>query len=596
MNDAGLRRLLERATVEPPADLEARVFRARRHPWRWTAAAAAVVLVAGVVGWSLAREPSDEVRLVSEPPAEQLAIRPIGETDFVATWLPPAFSETDRDVTSTTWSNPEGDSITVGMGRVLQVPKIGTFPEPLGPGYAAERGAASGRQWLVWCNGGSCSVETSGVSETDTLRVAVGVVPKHRLIPPEEPLGGETYPVPSLTGGAAPKPYPPAGPFPLRYLFRAAGASNTDVVLEQNLGAGVMYHATRLKLVVGAPTTWDGFQPLTAGDEIIGWMDNRIVPLDGPTPVVAPFGDSMLQGYLIPGEGFVWLDELFADRDVAPTTSTSIVAAGTVTNTAPGEFSFPYDHPAWGRVRVVTRQPSADGTVVGTASITVVDAAGATRWSSEAQLSELAPTGAAPRSSEEAMDVPVDKLGHLFLEYNPGLNDYPGGETGVIVLEPTLLGFEDFGTLPTEANAYTAHFMAGVAVDIDSDGAYEVVTRMNDCIPDCSQGTPYRTGVQTWDGSGYVAKSPPGEEPCGSMRATPGPVDDSVSNVRAVGVLCEAARELVNRVRAEHSFPAGPSSFTFGEFACTVTADDATLSPARYRCASDGRLVRWDRK
>jgi outer membrane protein assembly factor BamB len=61
MNDAGLRRLLERATVEPPADLEARVFRARRHPWRWTAAAAALVLVAGALGWSLAREPGDEV-------------------------------------------------------------------------------------------------------------------------------------------------------------------------------------------------------------------------------------------------------------------------------------------------------------------------------------------------------------------------------------------------------------------------------------------------------------------------------------------------------------------------------------------------------
>jgi hypothetical protein len=317
MSDTGLRRLLERATAEPPADLEARVFRARRHPWRWTAAAAAVVLVAGVVGWSLARESRDEVGLVSEPPSAQFAIRPIGETGFVATWLPGGFEETSRDAKSTTWSNSEGDSITVGIGRELQVPKIGTEAEPLGPGYAAERGAASGRQWLVWCNGESCSVETSGVSRLDAVRVAVGLAARDRLRPRSET--GDTE-VPNLVGQWS--RFIDSAGFRVHLVFRTDRSDREEYVVEQHPAAGTQAaRGSTITLEVGAQARYPGFEPVRSNGHLVGWMDERFADIEGPKPVVSFVKEERLQGYLIPGEGFVWIDELFdrRDRDVPRT-------------------------------------------------------------------------------------------------------------------------------------------------------------------------------------------------------------------------------------------------------------------------------------
>ncbi len=180
-----------------------------------------------------------------------------------------------------------------------------------------------------------------------------------------------------------------------------------------------------------------------------------------------------------------------------------------VAHTGYGEYTLRFTHPAWGPVRLVTRMPSDQESGPGPVSITVVDASGRTRFSWHAgTFYRLRPagTGGAVNGAIYAWGYPgvaspFDKLGHIFINFDPGrLN-------GVIVLSRTATGFANFGSLPP-LNDYTGRFYGASVVDQDNDGIYEIEVISNDCEPSCAEGTETSTAYK-WDGSNYTALVPP---------------------------------------------------------------------------------------
>nr|BFE56522.1 hypothetical protein GCM10020063_010480 [Dactylosporangium thailandense] len=142
-----------------------------------------------------------------------------------------------------------------------------------------------------------------------------------------------------------------------------------------------------------------------------------------------------------------------------------------------------FDHPAWGRTKLVTTKARGSGDVE--ADIAAVDAKGAVRWSHFG----------GPWEKLAFADPPRDKTGHIFLNFNPGRYN------GVIVLAPVTDGFADFATLPDPGD-YRSRFYSADLVDVDHDGTYEVDSALNDCEPSCGQGTVHHT-VYRWDGETY---------------------------------------------------------------------------------------------
>jgi len=156
-----------------------------------------------------------------------------------------------------------------------------------------------------------------------------------------------------------------------------------------------------------------------------------------------------------------------------------------------------FDHPTWGPSYLVTTEPA--GTANGDVSITALDAQGTTRWRYDnTTFYAMSPVGVQDSYSGigPKVDHAVDANGHLFVNYNPGRYN------GVIVLEPTADGFEDFDTLPP-VDDYQGVFYYGEVVSETADGAFIIEVSSNDCVPDCAGGTV--TSVDyAFDGSSYA--------------------------------------------------------------------------------------------
>jgi hypothetical protein len=345
MSDAGLRRLLERATAEPPADLEGRVFRRARHPWRWTAAAAAIVLVAGAVGWSLAGEGTDPSRIASDPGGE-LGRFPIDEVHpSVVTWLPSGFEQTARDPGSTTWSGPNSVTITAGSGEPIAVPGSQSIPRPP-PGGLHTVSTSEGITHVAGCSVSLCWVRVTGDVDQDrelrilARRVAAGVTARDRL-------SSAGTDLPSSLGVADPRPEAQQSKYVYRLAFDDTVPSSLDGKLVSQLPFAYPppVAGSIVNLTLGALPEHAGFDPVLAAGRLVGWMEMDFRLVDGPKPVISFLQEERLQGYLIPGEGFVWLDELFGRRDATTTTIDrdvvpelgSIPSEVVVVNAGPGE-------------------------------------------------------------------------------------------------------------------------------------------------------------------------------------------------------------------------------------------------------------------
>jgi hypothetical protein len=320
MSDAGLRRLLERATAEPPADLEARVFRTARHPWKWTAVAAAIVVVAGVVAWSLASKPSDSTPASGEHLGE-LSRVPIGSVQpSVVTWLPDGFRETARDYGSTTWSGPHGATITAGTAEPIRVPGSQPVARPA-VGTMATYVTPKGITHVVGCSISLCWVRVTGDPEDDNLRiiglrVAASVIGRDRL-------SSDGTSLPNGLAVAETRPVGARNNYVYRIVFDdTAGAAEGQLLSELPFFEyPAPPPASIVTLTVGAAAHYDGFEPVRSDGPLVGWVDTRLTKVDGPKPVVSFLKEERLQGYLIPGQGFVWADQLFARRDSATTTT-----------------------------------------------------------------------------------------------------------------------------------------------------------------------------------------------------------------------------------------------------------------------------------
>ncbi len=146
-------------------------------------------------------------------------------------------------------------------------------------------------------------------------------------------------------------------------------------------------------------------------------------------------------------------------------------------------------HPAWGEMTVVTTvlQARVDGSP--NSAIVAVDAAGNVRWRHD--------TGT-ERSFVPARPA-VDKVGNIFVVYNPGRYD------GVIVLRPVTAGFEDFKSLPSP-DEYGPRFYGARVADVDRDGIFEILTTVYGCDPSCVDGQVQKR-TYGWNGRDYVVRT-----------------------------------------------------------------------------------------
>ncbi|GAA0909013.1 hypothetical protein [Virgisporangium aurantiacum] len=143
-----------------------------------------------------------------------------------------------------------------------------------------------------------------------------------------------------------------------------------------------------------------------------------------------------------------------------------------------------FDHPTWGPSRLLTTTSLNE--IDREANIVVLDATGRMRWHHwGGDWFELAPAQPAR-----------DKTGHIFLNYNPGRYN------GVIVLRPSPQGFDNFESLPPE-NDYQSRFYSASLQDENGDGTYEIDSAINDCDPNCAEGT-INHKIYRWNGRTYA--------------------------------------------------------------------------------------------
>lgn len=71
--------------------------------------------------------------------------------------------------------------------------------------------------------------------------------------------------------------------------------------------------------------------------------------------------------------------------------------------------------------------------------------------------------------------------------------------------------------------------------------------------------------------------------------------EDGAFNIKASGVDCDAASDLIRQVRSEHNFYSGPRSFQSGEYACTVVTENTDIPVGHYTCSTSQATITWDK-
>lgn len=174
-----------------------------------------------------------------------------------------------------------------------------------------------------------------------------------------------------------------------------------------------------------------------------------------------------------------------------PTVSTTPVTLAPVPDQ---RASIGYQHPQLGPVTITIAYPEpADGDLIVPTVQATVNATGQSvfSWTATDGYLTFDFAGAAmnPRITN-----PVDKLGHVFFEWDPGR--YPG----VSYLVPTPEGFDSNATLGDSWDH--GHYVA-MLVDENGDGTYEINQGFQVCEPNCADGYFY-SYPWAWDGNAYT--------------------------------------------------------------------------------------------
>jgi hypothetical protein len=225
-----------------------------------------------------------------------------------------------------------------------------------------------------------------------------------------------------------------------------------------------------------------------------------------------------------------------------PTTApsnTTTVPPTTTTVFKPSEdaTSITFMHPSWGIVHLIAALDASPGR----GSLTAIDAAGVSRWSWSTPLTYLIE----PYGAKDGLGGSTDARGHLFVRWNPGRY------YGVIVLNPTVDGFEDFGSLPNDTQT-TGRFYPAETGDVNGDGALDITVEKNNCKPDCAGGI-HTSDTYRWDGSDFAAPWP-----FGDMRTVP-----AMSNEPVKGSGCGLSGDLGDHL---------PDGWWFGTVETLTTA------------------------
>lgn len=245
-----------------------------------------------------------------------------------------------------------------------------------------------------------------------------------------------------------------------------------------------------------------------------------------------------------------------------------------------------FRHPSWGFVTLVTTVHGDGYPGLGSlhdAMFVVVDRNDRIRYRSRSmagvamQWTRDAPEGFAPAQSFPDAARSADD-GNLFLYYNPGRYN------GVIVLRPTLAGFDDFGSIPGPGSNAGSFYYAEVA---RLRGAAAIVETSNDCEPSCAGGHITNSILQ-WTGSSYAAAPKPNY----AARRCPAfiphavwPTPDPV--IYQSTVSCADAVRLLNR-RPRNS--ANGTYLLYG-YVCTRERAPGDSGGWNHQCADGLRIV-----
>ena len=173
-------------------------------------------------------------------------------------------------------------------------------------------------------------------------------------------------------------------------------------------------------------------------------------------------------------------------------TPAMLLAAGACTAPCKITGQVPYTDPVAGGATLVTILNSSKGPYgenPGNAYIAAVSADGQLVWKYQLPGSTWWALAPVPN--------PVDNTGHIFLNYNPGRYN------GVIVLDPTGTGFDDYGSLPPGQDPLGWRFYSATAVDPTHSGTYEIKATVNNCVPDCADGKQVQS-FWRWNGTDYA--------------------------------------------------------------------------------------------
>lgn len=155
-----------------------------------------------------------------------------------------------------------------------------------------------------------------------------------------------------------------------------------------------------------------------------------------------------------------------------------------------------FEHPAWGRVSLVTCGPvSGQVSPTDRQGLLVVDAQNAVRWR------RIYTEDSGPYYRLEPASPVTDATRNVFAIYNPGRYD------GIAILRPTVTGINLLAGVYSDLidKATPSSFYYSELRGPGKDGRYTIRQYNNDCDPTCAGGTITHRDYR-WDGKRYVPK------------------------------------------------------------------------------------------